>query len=152
MNRTWPMVLGILAAAVVLGAVREFLLINLNYCIDHVANNRTVNYAHSLFRAQVDGLSLPGLLALKWMFSLFFILSTLAFAILLARTLYGDHRYTRWLVGGFVGVALLALVLHFGASWSAALGLVSVKLLHVLQYPVILFFIWASTWLRPVTK
>lgn len=138
----------ILLAAIALGALREFLLINLNYCIDHQANHRAVNYAHSAFRNLVEGLSLRGLEALKWCFSLLFIALTLGLAILLARTLFGDHRYTRWLVLGFAGVGAVALLLQLAATAAPALALVSVKLIHLLQYPVVLFFIWAATWLQ----
>lgn len=148
MNRKWLAVLVILGVAIVLGALREFLMINLNYCIDHLANHRVVNYAHSLFRSAVDGVSLQGLKGLKWAFSGLFISTTLVLSILLARILHGDHRYRRWLLIGFATVACVALFLQLGSSFEPALGLVSVKLLHLLQYPVVLFFIWASTWLR----
>jgi hypothetical protein len=136
---------------VALGAARDFVFINLNYCIDHLANHREENYAHSMVRHATDGLSLRTLVVIKWAFSAAFIATMLGISILSARILFGDHRYRRWLVIGFGMVASIAFILQLGSSVEPALGLVSVKLLHLLQYPVVLFFIWASTWLRPRT-
>lgn len=147
MTRVRVLIVAIAVAAIALGAIRDFVLINLNYCIDHLVNHRAVNYAHSIVRNAVADLPLEALKVLKWAFSIGFVLAMLGLSIALARTLYRDHRYTRWLVAAFGGVALVALALQFGAHAIPALGVVSVKLLHLLQYPVVLFFIWASTWL-----
>ncbi|MFN6115926.1 MAG: hypothetical protein ACK46C_08605, partial [Flavobacteriales bacterium] len=59
-------ILLILAIAVALGAVRDFLLVNLNYQIDFVEHHRTVSYAHSLFRGWTEGLGLGALIRLPW--------------------------------------------------------------------------------------
>jgi|JI10StandDraft_1071094.scaffolds.fasta_scaffold1082947_2 hypothetical protein len=137
----------ILAVAILLGAAREFLFLNLNYAIDHLANQRTVSYAHSAFRAAVRELSLNDLVRLKWALTAVFIGIHLLLSILLARIVFGDHRYRNSLVIGFIALGLCAGLLKFASSGIPAMGDVAVKLLHVLQYPVILFFIWAASWL-----
>ena len=149
--RSWPIVL-ILVIAIVLGAIREFLFLNLNYAIDHLANHRTVSYAHSAFRAAVDGWSLDSLHRLKWVFSAAFIGANLLLSIGLARILFGDHRYRRVVLLAFVGIGAVALLLNGFASSLPGLGHVAVKLLHVLQYPVLLFFIWAAARLRGTSQ
>lgn len=137
----------LMLAAVALGAAREFLFLNLNYQIDAVANHRAVSYAHSLFRSWTAGLALDALLRLKWALAVLFIASTLALSITFARIAFGDHRYRTTLVWGFVLVGALALVMHLLATAVPPLYGVSVKLLHVIQYPVVLFVIWAAAML-----
>ena len=138
----------ILGAGVLLGALREFVFINLNYQIDFLRNHRLVSYAHSAFRRQVDGWDLGGLMRLKWVLACAFVLVMLGLCVALARLLFGDHRYTRPILIGFAGVGGLALLLHFLTPAVPAFNGVSVKLLHLLQYPVVLFFIWAASALR----
>lgn len=131
----------LIAVGVALGAVREFLFVNLNYQLDHVRRGTPFSYAHSLFRSAVEGWSLNALTVAKWVLAFAFILLMLALAITLARILFGDHRYRPLLLGGVATLALLALLLHLlGGSWPA-LRAVAVKLLHALQYPVILLLI-----------
>jgi len=142
-------IFAILIGAVVLGALREFLFLNLNYEIDHVENHRAVSYAHSMFRAAVDGFSLRTLLGLKWALAVFFIGLTLGLSILLARILFGDQRYRNLLVIGFLVIGAIAFLLHACASIHPAFELVSVKLLHMLQFPIVLFFLWAAALLQP---
>jgi len=141
-------ILAVLLLAIVLGACREFLFINLNYAIDHLANHRPYSYAHSAFTAAVSGFSLSELRLMKWALAVLFILVMLVLAIILSRTLFGDHRYRMALAAGALAIALLALLLHLGGSLHPALGAVSVKLLHLLQYPVLLLFLWAASMLR----
>ncbi|MBK6551086.1 MAG: hypothetical protein IPG11_11865 [Flavobacteriales bacterium] len=146
MNRRW-VVASIVVVAIILGAVREFLFLNLNYAIDFLANHRTISYAHSAFRAAIDGWSLEGLQRLKWVFSASFMGANLLLSIGLARVLFGDNRYRTLLSLAFLGIGLVALLLQLLGNAVHGLGDVAVKLLHVLQYPVMLFFIWAATWL-----
>lgn len=141
-------IFAILIGAVVLGALREFLFLNLNYEIDHMENHRAVSYAHSMFRAAVDGFSLRTLLGLKWALAVFFIGLTLGLSILLARILFGDQRYRNLLVIGFLVIGAIAFLLHACASIHPAFDLVSVKLLHMLQFPIVLFFLWAAALLQ----
>ncbi|MBL7950732.1 MAG: hypothetical protein JNM62_03330 [Flavobacteriales bacterium] len=141
----------ILLVTVAVGAMREFVFINLNYCIDHLANHRQVNYAHSLFRKAVEGLTLNSLVVLKWSFTIAFIGVMLGASVFTARLLFGDHRYARPIMWGFVVIAALALALHLAAQHVPALALASIKLIHLLQYPVLLFFLWAAALLRERT-
>lgn len=138
----------VLAVAVVLGAVREFFFVNLNYAIDHLQHHRPYSYAHSTFTAAVQGLSLKQLVLLKWAAAMVFILAMLALTIAMARVLWGDHRYRRILTIGTALVATLALLLHLAGHLHPAFALVSVKLLHLLQYPGMLLFLWVASMLR----
>ena len=145
----WAGGLLLLLVATLLRAAREFLFINLNYMIDLEANHREVSYAHSAFRALVDGWSLSSLIMLKWGLAVLFIALMLALSIAMSRVLFGDHRYRRTIMFGFVAFGGLALLLHAAGANSPAWEGVSVKLLHALQYPVVLLFIWAAALLKP---
>lgn len=138
----------LLLLGVALGSLREFLFINLNYEIDRVAHHREVAYAHSRFRAWVEGWDLDGLVRLKWGTSLAFILVMLLLCVALMRLLQGSFRAAPLLVLGFLAVGAAALGLHLLSGASAAFEVVAVKLLHMLQYPVVLFFLWAAEMLR----
>ncbi|MEZ4757984.1 MAG: hypothetical protein R2817_14245 [Flavobacteriales bacterium] len=135
----------LMLAAVLLGAVREFLFLNLNYQLDAVANQRTVSYAHSLFRQWTAGLDLAALLRLKWALALLFTAVMLGLSVACARIVFGDHRYRRVVVLGFALVGAVALLLNALSAALPALYGVSVKLLHLLQYPVVLFVLWAAS-------
>ena len=141
-------ILSLLLVGVLLGAVREFLFLNLNYQIDFVAHGRAFSYAHSLFRGWVKGFDLQALLVLKWSLALAFSGAMLGLAIVLARLLAGDHRHARALFLGYLFFGLLALLLHGMAASVPALEAVSVKVLHGLQYPVVLFLLWAGSMLQ----
>ena len=148
MNRRRLIIGSILLAAVVLGALREFLFLNLNYQIDFVEHQRAFSYAHSAFQRSVEGWSLRALVILKWAAAMVSVAIMLVLAIVLSRQLFGDHRYLRGLVLGFGAIGVLALVLHYVGNSVEAAEAVSVKLLHFLQYPVVLFFLWAAAALR----
>lgn len=137
----------LLAAAVGIGAVREFLFVNLNYQLDFVANQRAFSYAHSSFQAWSGGWSLSALTALKWALALLFILINLGLAVLLARVRFGDHRYRTALLLGFAAVGSMALLAHVAAPRVVGMATLSIKLLHALQYPVVLLLIWAASWI-----
>ena len=134
--------------AVSLGALREFLFLNLNYQLDAVAHNRVISYAHSMFQAWVEGWDLPALLRLKWILALLFVALMALGAILLARVLWGDQRYRRIILFAFGAVGALALLMNALAALHPAFGAISIKLLHSLQYPVLLFFVWAAAILQ----
>ncbi|MCB0792023.1 MAG: hypothetical protein H6595_02445 [Flavobacteriales bacterium] len=131
----------LLLLAIPIGALREFLFINLNYQIDHLQRSTAFSYAHSLFQGWVDGWSLHQLGVLKWTCTLVFIAAMLSMALLLARIQFGSNRYTPAIILIFVGLSTIALLLHaiFGAF--DAMERVAVVLLHALQYPVPLLFI-----------
>jgi hypothetical protein len=135
----------LMLAAVLLGAVREFLFINLNYQLDAVAHERAVSYAHSLFRGWTAGMDLSALVMLKWLLALLFIGLMLMLSVAVSRIVFGDHRYRVALVAGFLLIGAAALALHALSGGIPQLYGVSVKLLHLLQYPVVLFFIWAAS-------
>ena len=148
MNRRTAGMLAILLIAVVLGAVREFIFHNLNYQIDFLAHERSASYAHSKFRAAVQGMDLADLLVAKWVLSILFAAFMLGLAILLARLLFGNGRYDKPLVIGYVLIGTAALVAHLLAGGNGAFRAISVKLLHALQYPVVLLLIWAGAMLN----
>ena len=134
----------LLALAVIAGALREFLFLNLNYQLDAVTHHRTVSYAHSLFQNWVEGWDGPALLRAKWGMALFFSVLMATACVLLARILCGDHRYLRTILVTYVTAGSFSLVLHWLGGFHPAFGGIGVKLLHALQYPVVLFFVWGG--------
>jgi len=138
--------IGIVALATALGAVREFLFVNLNYQIDSYAQGRTLSYAHSAFQKVVAGSGLDQLILLKWGLAALFVVLMLAAGIALSRVLFGDHRYRKPIVLGTLAIAVIALAFHGLAAWMPALEGVSIALSHALQYPVPLLFIYAASW------
>lgn len=144
-TRTLLVVL-IISAGVAVGAVRDFLTVNLNYQLQAVSQGWTISYAHSLFQGWVDGWDVPALLRLKWALAIVFVSLMAAGAVLLARILWGDHRYRRPILLAFAVLALLALLLHLLAALHPGFGLVGVKVLHSLQYPMVLVLLWAASW------
>lgn len=145
MSRRTAGMLVILAIAVLLGALREFLFINLNYQIDFLGHQREYSYAHSKFQVFVQGMELKDLVLFKWSLAGLYVLVMLLLGILLSRLLYGDHRHARSLVIGYTALALLALLFHAISNGADGWYNISVKLLHALQYPIILVFIWAGS-------
>lgn len=137
------LVLLLVLAGVALGALREFLFLNLNYQLDHVARHTAFSYAHSLFQGWVGGLDLRGLLVLKWGLACAFIAAMCGLTIGLARLCFGSYRHARAVLLATIAFAALALALHGLAHWVPALERVSVQVLHMLQYPVPLLFVLA---------
>lgn len=134
----------VLAIAVALGSLREFFFLNLNYQIDAVARRRSVSYAHSMFQGWVDGWDLAALLRLKWLLAALFSAAMAVCCVALARALFGDNRHMRAILLAYSLLGLVALALHALDTWHPAFGTIGVKLLHTLQYPVVLFFVWAG--------
>lgn len=137
--RAWAVL--IIACGVLLGALREFLFLNLNYQLDHVRRGTAYSYAHSRFQRWTAGADLGDLVALKWALAAAFVAIMLVLAVALARVLTGDHRYRRPLVAGTLIAGSLALALHASAVLLPPLEAVGVKLLHALQFPVVLLLI-----------
>ncbi len=145
MTRRQVLMVLLMAVAVALGAARDFLTVNLNYQIDFVQYPRGVSYAHSLFRGWTEGWDLAALVRLKWLIAAGMAGAMLGLCIAMAHLVFGDHRYRRALIIGFAAMALLALLLErLSGAYPPFYG-VSVKLLHVLQYPVPRFLIWAAS-------
>ncbi|MBK7238902.1 MAG: hypothetical protein IPI00_01710 [Flavobacteriales bacterium] len=137
-------IFSILICGILLGAAREFMFLNLNYQIDFVANNRADNYAHSLFQGWVVGANLSTLIFLKWGLAFAFAGSMCILSILLLHQLFGDHRYAKFTVIGFILCGVIATIFHFLSLKVPAFEGVSIKLLHLIQYPALLFFVWAG--------
>ncbi len=152
MNRRTRAVLAILLIAVVLGAIREFLFINLNYQIDFLGSDRAYSYAHSRFQTAVSGFDLRDLWILKWALAALFALMMLLLGIILSRILFGDHRYTFLLVIGYVTIGVMALLFHGISNGNDGWYNISVKLLHALQYPIVLIFIWGASRLGSIRR
>lgn len=145
MSRRALGMLVILVIAVLLGAFRDWLFTNLNYQIDFLENHRNYSYAHSRFQHFAAGMDLRTLVTLKWIWAGAYVLIMLVLGIVLSQILFGDHRYAMWLVAGYVIIGLLSLVFHGISSGADGWYNISVKLLHALQYPVILIFIWGAS-------
>ena len=138
--------LACLFLALVLGGLREFLFVNLNYQLDHVARQTEVSFAHSIFQAWTNDWSLGTLTVLKWTMAGAFTTAMCLLCIWLARSLFAPRQFDKWILLGYSAVGLVALLLHVSAQWFAPpLEIVSVKLLHALQYPVVLIFLWAAS-------
>ncbi|MBL7965252.1 MAG: hypothetical protein JNM31_15560 [Flavobacteriales bacterium] len=146
MSRSRILVGLIAAMAIALGVARDFLFSNLNYQLDHLVRHTRHSYAHSQFQRAVEGWSAGGLSALKWALALAFTAAMCTLCVLLARSLEGTYRHARAIMLLFLATGLLALVLHFTAVQlhSRPVEFVAVKLLHALQYPVPLLFIWVA--------
>jgi hypothetical protein len=147
-SRTWS-AMALVACAVGLGAFREFLFINLNYQLDHVARHTPFSYAHSMFQVWTNGASLQALIVLKWALSLTFIGLNWGLCLLMLSVLFGGFRYWMAVSIGIISIGLLALVFHLLGSYFVGFEDISVRLLHAIQYPVLLIIIWAASGLAP---
>jgi hypothetical protein len=134
----------VVVLAIIAGALREFIFINLNYQLDFLANHRAVSYAHSMFQGWVRGMGLGQLVVLKWVMAALFTGLMLGLGLLLSRLLFGHHRNTLPLIVAYVAIGLLALFFHALSAGDDGWHVISVKLLHALQYPVVLVFIWGA--------
>lgn len=131
----------VLVLGVIFGSWREFAFINLNYQIDHLARHTRFSYAHSMVQAWTTGMDLQALIVLKWVLALLSMVVIAGLCIVLVRVLFGSWRYTRPILLGFATFALLSLAMHFAARWAPPFELVSVRVSHMLQYPVPLLFV-----------
>lgn len=132
-------------AGILYGSWREFMFVNLNYQIDHVARHTEFSYAHSMVRGWIGDWGLPALLALKWSLAFLSMAVIALLCIVLVRILHGGWGHARWMALGFAGFAVLSLGLHLLARWVPALEMVAVGLSHMLQYPVPLVFILVAS-------
>ena len=141
--------LSILGAGVAMGALHDFVFINLRFQEDFLRRGRPLSYAHSMFQAWVRDLDLKELHVLRWVLAVGFAAAMLALAVALARLLFGSHRYRGAIVMGYLIIGVLALGCYMGASILPPLAPVGTKLLHALQFPLVLVFIWGAAWLAP---
>ena len=137
-------IISILVVAIGSGALREYLFVNLNYQIDHVGRGTEFSYADSTFKAWTLGWDLQRLEVLKWTFAVGYVVLLTTLAVWMARLLFGHSRHARYIVVAVFGVAGLALLLHLLSAWLPPLADVAVKLLHMLQYPVVLLVLLAA--------
>jgi len=142
----------VLVAGIAFGAWREFAFINLNYQIDHLARHTPFSYAHSMVQGWTRGMDLQALLVVKWSLALLSMAVVAGLTVLLARILFGTWRQAVPILLGFAGFAVLSLLMHLLARWAEPFELVSVRLSHMLQYPVPLVFVLiAATFPRSIT-
>ena len=126
----------VLVAGVALGALREFVFINLNYQLDHLARSTRWSYAHSAFQQLVGGMGHPALIRLKWALAALFIALNAGLVVALSRVLSGSGGHTRPILIAYLALGVLAFLLELAAGAAPPLGRIAVQLLHLLQYPV----------------
>jgi len=143
MNRRTVLSISLLAAGAVVGIAREFLFVNLNYQIDHLARASAFSYAHSAFQSWMHGVDHPGLVAIKWMLSAVFVLVNLALSAAMCRIRFANARLARLVAMLYMVLAFLAIALHFLSTGSGWLQAASVQLAHVIQYPIPMLILWA---------
>jgi hypothetical protein len=131
----------VMVVGIAFGAWREFSFVNINYQIDHVAHHTPFSYAHSMVQGWIRGMDLRALLVLKWSLALLSMVFMAGLCILLARILFGTWRQAAPILLGFAGFAVLSLLMHLLSGWAEPFELVSVRLSHMLQYPVPLVFV-----------
>ncbi len=152
MRKRWVRIFLLLAAGIALGSLHEFLFVNVNYQIDHVARATPFSYAHSTFQGWVAGWGARSLLLLKWTMAVGFIVAMWALCMLLLRLYGAQRRLFAWVSGLFLLVPTLALLLHLLAYRVPLAEEASVNLLHAAQNPIVLVFLWVTLALfRPVT-
>ncbi len=143
----------VLVAGIAFGAWREFTFININYQLDHLARRTSFSYAHSMVQAWTAGLDLQGMLVVKWSLALLSMMLMAGLTILLARILFGTWKQALPILLGFAAFAVLSVLMHFLAYWAEPFELVSVRVSHMLQYPVPLVFVLiAATFPRSVGR
>ncbi|MBK9759721.1 MAG: hypothetical protein IPO90_07060 [Flavobacteriales bacterium] len=88
-----------LLLALVLGGLREFLFVNLNYQLDHVARRTEVSFAHSIFQGWTNDWSVGGLTVLKWIMAGAFTASMCFLCVWLARVFhFAPRHFDRWIL------------------------------------------------------
>jgi len=126
-----------------LGALREFIFINLNYWIDHLARLTEFCYAHSFFNF-LEGSSLVNLKTTKWAMAVFFIVLMFSFTSAFLKLLFRDRPVLKWAILSFGTTILISLIffgLHAFLGPEQVMLSIAVKALHAVQYPFLLFFL-----------
>lgn len=141
----------ILLAGIGTGSLRDFLFINLNYQIDHIARATPVSFAHSRFQGWVKSWDISDLTRLKWMLAVLFVLGMWALCLLLLKNAGVLHSLWRTVTWVFLGIAAAALMLHGLARW-LPVEEASANLLHAIQYPVLLLILQVVVGLFPRTR
>lgn len=144
MKQRWMTVSLLLIAAIALGSLREFLFVNVNYQIDHVARATPFSYAHSSFQGWVAGWGTHALVMLKWCMAVAFIVVMWILCLLLLRVYAVPRRLFALVSALFVLVPAVALLLHLLAYRAPLAEEASVNLLHAVQNPIVLVFLWVT--------
>lgn len=137
----------VLVLAVLAGGLREFVVLNLNYQIDHVRRGTRFSYAHSTVQHWMEGVGLSQLVAYKWLAAAFFVGICLVLTLAMDRVVRGDRGGTRPILLLFLGCSALVLLLHATSVAVPALERVALQLLHALQYQVPVLFVLLAAWL-----
>jgi hypothetical protein len=144
MRHRWVRTALLLVAGVALGSLREFLFVNVNYQIDHVARATPFSYAHSAFQGWVAGWGTRPLFTLKWSMAIGFIVAMWSLCMLLLRTYSAPRRLLALVSVLFVLIPAGALLLHLLAYRAPLAEEASVNLLHAVQTPIVLVFLWVT--------
>ncbi len=144
MKNRWATVSLLLFTAIVLGSLREFLFVNVNYQIDHVSRATPFSYAHSAFQGWVAGWGSHALVRLKWSMAVAFIVVMWSLCLLLLRAYAAPRRLFLLVSALFVLVPTTALLLHLLAYRAPLAEEASVNLLHAVQNPIVLVFLWVT--------
>ena len=129
--------IALVVIGVSLGALREFIFINLNYWIDHVLRNTNFIYAHSFFDF-LEGSSLGYLKTLKWIAAIVFILLMFFYSIACIEVFFNDRSLRVWVLMTFLGATIVSaafLGLHSILAPETAMLSIAVKAFHSMQYP-----------------
>lgn len=147
--KKWIPILLLLILALCVSQVRDWLMYNFNYQIDHVTRSTDQSFAHSLFKTVTSDWSLQKLTISKWICSILVIVVMLGITLMVAKQLFGDHRYATMLAIAYLIAASLALTFHSLGGSNENFRLAGVQLLHALQYPVVLFVLILAS---PIAK
>lgn len=131
------LLVGMVIIGIALGALREFIFVNLNYWIDHVARSTEHLYAHSYFDF-LHGTSLGSLKAMKWTIAVLLIILMFVLTSLFLELFFQRREVRKWVVicfGGALSFSAIFYILHLILAPETAMLSISVKAFHALQYP-----------------
>lgn len=127
------------AIGIGLGALREFIFINLNYWIAYVAGTAENLYAHSFFNF-LHGISQQALNSTKWVLAFVFVIMMLVFNIAFFKAWFNDHRARNLVFIIYTGLLSIGAIFYCVSTLFPAQNafiVVAVKALHFLQYPML---------------
>lgn len=142
----------LLVTGIALGALREFLFVNLNYQLDHLQRGTPYSYAHSAFQQWSAGFAASDLAALKWGLSAGLVLVNLALTMAMGRVRFGPRWPWRMAGALFLSVAGIAAALFALSKAHPWLYAVAVQLAHAVQYPLPMALLWLLSLAKPVDE
>lgn len=152
MSRRTAFSLLLLAIGFALGALREFLFVNVNYQLDHLLRGTPYSFAHSAFQRWAHDWETSSLETLKWSLTAAFMLANLLLTVAMCRLRFGPGGPVRVVVGLFVAVALLSVSLFLFADAAPWIYPVALQLAHALQYPVPMLILWVLSLGAPAAQ